>query len=482
MSDTVRARCALGELAGARGDGVARFRAVPYAAPPVGPRRFAPPEPPARWGGARDATRPGPIAPQPPSRLRAAMGDFTREQSESCLTLDITTPAPDGARRPVVVWLHGGAFLSGAGSLDWYDGAALARTGDVVVVGVNYRLGPLGFLHLPGLGDGLMGLRDMGMALRFVAEHIAAFGGDPANVTVMGQSAGGNAILRLLAWPETAGLFRRAIVQSAPPRPGPGPEEATARARRLMALLGIDPDARAAAERLRAAPAAALVDLQMRIARERARFADIEPAFPPLADQAGSLEAFSSIVASGIARRGVDLLCGHTREEMHAFFVADAAMAAPEPAKVAERFAALAGSAQAIEGYRRRRPGGSVRDALGDLVTEHRFRRPLLALLDRVAATERPAFLYRFDWAPAGSPWRACHCIELPFVFGTWRAWRPPMVAGGDDEQMRALSETMTRMWAAFARTGDPSLPGLCWPAYARGARAMLRIGTVLEA
>ncbi|MBV8869955.1 MAG: carboxylesterase family protein [Acetobacteraceae bacterium] len=117
MSETVRARCALGELAGARGDGVARFRAVPYAAPPVGPRRFAPPEPPARWGGARDATRPGPIAPQPPSRLRAAMGDFTREQSESCLTLDITTPAPDGARRPVVVWLHGGAFLSGAGSL-----------------------------------------------------------------------------------------------------------------------------------------------------------------------------------------------------------------------------------------------------------------------------------------------------------------------------------------------------------------------------
>jgi para-nitrobenzyl esterase len=142
-----RACTALGDLAGLAGDGVLKFRGVPYALPPVGARRFAPPAPPEPWDGVRDATRHGPIRPQPSSRLRMAMGEFSRDQGEDCLTLTIATPATDDSRLPVIVWLHGGAWLSGAGSLDWYDGGPLARDGDVVVVGVNYRLGPLGFLN-----------------------------------------------------------------------------------------------------------------------------------------------------------------------------------------------------------------------------------------------------------------------------------------------------------------------------------------------
>ncbi len=318
---------------------------MPFAAPPIGALRFAPTQPPAAWTGLRNARRHGPIAPQPPSRLRAAMGDFTRPQDEDCLTLTITTPSADDARRPVLVWLHGGAWLSGAGSLDWYDGAALARAGDAVVVGVNYRLGPLGFLCWPGLADGLMGLRDIAAALRFVRDHIAAFGGDPANVTVMGQSAGGAAILRLLAMGEARGLFRRAIVQSGPPRGGPPTEEANRRARRLMRLLDIDPASPGAADRLRAAPAAPLVAAQLQIARENARFAEVEPAFPPVFDDFAGVGAFSDRVARACAEQDVDMLIGTTREEMHAFVVADPAMSDPDPEKVAERFAALAGSA-----------------------------------------------------------------------------------------------------------------------------------------
>ncbi len=461
------ARTSLGDLHGLQGDGVIRFRAVPYAAPPTGPRRFAPPVPPESWSGVRDARAHGPIAPQPLSRLRLAMGDFApREQSEDCLTLTIATPAADAARRPVLVWLHGGAWLSGAGSLDWYDGGPMARAGDVVVVGVNYRLGPLGFLHYPGLADGMMGLRDIVAALNFVQAEIAAFGGDPDRVTLMGQSAGAGAILRLIVMDETRGLFHRAAVQSGTPRRGLAASEATARACRLMRLLEIDPDASDAAERLRAAPAEEMVQLQMQIARENARFAEAEPAFPPVFDDFGDVDSFSGRIAQAAAERGIDFIMGATREEMHAFFVADPAMASPNPAAVAERFATLAGSAGAIEAYRRRRPGGDARDLLGDLVTDHRFRLPLLGLAERIARAGRSVFLYRFDWAAPNSPWQACHCIELPFVFGTLAAWDAPMLAGIDAGQFRDLSDTMIASWTGFARTGKVALPHLPWTAF----------------
>ncbi len=477
---TVRARTSLGELLGVWKEGVARFRAVPYAAPPVGPRRFVPPAPPAPWTGLRDATRHGPIAPQPPSRLRLAMGEFAREQDEDCLTLTIATPAADAGRRPVLVWLHGGAWLSGAGSLDWYDGAALARSGDVVVVGVNYRLGPLGFLHFPDLADGLMGLRDMVAALRFVRDQIAAFGGDAGNVTLMGQSAGGGAILRLLEMEETRGLFHRAIVQSGAPRGGPGSVEATARGRRLMQLLEIDPDAADAPARLRAAPVGPMIALQMQIARENARFAEIEPAFPPVFDDFGSVEAFSDRIARAAAERGIDFILGTTREEMHAFFGADPAMALPDPEAVAERFSTLAGAADAIEAYRRRRPGGSLRDLLADLVTDHRFLFPLLGLAERIARTGWRAHVYEFDWSPPHSPWQACHCIELPFVFGTLAAWDAPMLAGMDAAEYAGLSAAMMAAWTRFARTGDPAGPDLPWPGYDADRRQTMRFGRLV--
>jgi para-nitrobenzyl esterase len=476
MSDI--ARTALGDVIGARADGVVRFHAVPYARPPLGALRFAPPKPPAPWDKQIDARTPGPIAPQPPSRLRLAMGDFTRAQSEDCLTLHIATPAADDARRPVIVWLHGGAFLSGAGSLAWYDGGTLARTGDAVVVGVNYRLGPLGYLCWPGVSDGLMGLYDMIAALRFVQAHIAAFGGDPDNVTVMGQSAGAVAIMRLLNMPETDGLFRRAIVQSGPPRRGQDPETALARARRLMTLLDIDVDASDAIERLRRVPAEQLATLQIQIARENARFGETDPAFPPAFDDGGDAGAFADRVAAACAARGVDVLIGWTREEMHAFFVADPGMAEPDPAKVSARFEALTGSSDSIERYRRRRPGASLRDLLGDVVTDYRFAFPAIGLAERLHRVGQGAFVYRFDWAAPASPWQACHCIDLPFVFGNRAAWDAPMLNGMDEAEYAGLSGLMMGSWAGFARNGDP---GLGWPRYAPERREILRFDRVVE-
>ncbi|MFM7570880.1 MAG: carboxylesterase family protein, partial [Betaproteobacteria bacterium] len=178
MSASPTARISSGILRGAVENDVCVFRAVPYAAPPVGPLRFAMPAPVTPWTGERDASKNGPVPPQPASRLRSAMGDFSAEQGEDCLTLTIATPAADGRRRPVLIWLHGGAFWTGAGSIDWYSGVSMARHGDIVVVGVNYRLGALGFMHVPGVAEPNLGLHDQMAALSWVAREITAFGGD----------------------------------------------------------------------------------------------------------------------------------------------------------------------------------------------------------------------------------------------------------------------------------------------------------------
>jgi para-nitrobenzyl esterase len=188
---------AQGKLSGVLAGGVAVFRGVPYAAAPRGALRWAPPASPAAWVGVRDATKDGPAPPQFPSRLERVMGrvDFANGQGEDCLTLTINAPWPvGGGKRPVLVFFHGGAWMSGAGSLSLYNGAPLARGGDVVVVGVNYRLGALGYLYVPELanaGGANHGLLDHVAALRWVRDNIAAFGGDPGNVTLFGQSAGG---------------------------------------------------------------------------------------------------------------------------------------------------------------------------------------------------------------------------------------------------------------------------------------------------
>jgi para-nitrobenzyl esterase len=209
-----------GKVEGVEHDGVLVFRGIPYAAPPVGPRRFLPPAREAAWDGVRDATRFSPEIAQADLPIARMLGSGGANSSEDGLYLNVWTPACDDARRPVMVWIHGGAYIFGSGSVAWYDGTRFARQGDVVLVTINYRLGPLGFLHLadefgPALaGSGNAGILDQVAALEWVRESIAGFGGNPDDVTIFGESAGANSVGTLLGLPAARGLFHKAIAQS----------------------------------------------------------------------------------------------------------------------------------------------------------------------------------------------------------------------------------------------------------------------------
>lgn len=476
-------------MRGAGEDGVAVFRAVPYAAPPIGLLRFEPPAPAAAWTGERDATRHGPIAPQPPSRLRMAMGDFSHPQDEDCLTLTIWTPAVDNTKRPVLIWFHGGAFLSGAGSLPWYSGATMARRGDVVVVGVNYRLGVLGFMHLPGVSPPNLGLRDQFAALEWVSRNIAAFGGDPDNITIAGQSAGGFSVLAMLAVPKMRALFRRAIAQSAPiGRMLRSPAGAAELGRKMQEMLGIS-----SPQQWKEVPAQDIVAAQFKLTVASAQFAGATPPFTPVADGDLFGDELMPAALAGAAER--DVMLGHTRDEMAAFFALDQRVKTAPPDLIARRFRDYFGAAAelAIAEYGLRARSTSPEHLLGEMTGDAIFAGGTFDFAERVAAMGRPAHVYRFDWtapqtsalapqasasapqqsasAPVASPnagaFAACHCCEIPFVFDNFDHWNAPMLAGADPASMRALGDKMQDAWIAFARTGDPSHPGLPpWPRY----------------
>jgi para-nitrobenzyl esterase len=471
-----------GDLRGIQLDGGVQFRGVPYAAPPVGELRFAPPREVAAWSGVRAADQHGPIAPQLPSRLRTVMGDFERQWSEDCLTLTISTSAADTGARPVLVWLHGGAYLTGAGSLDWYDGMRLAEAGDVVVVGVNYRLGALGFLCYPGLSDGTLGVRDVAAALGWIQDNIGAFGGDPKRVTLMGQSAGASIITYLLARGRAPGLFQRAILQS--PHTGVPPFTrafAQERAESLLDLLGIDrSDPAAVPARLRAEPVERILDATGQLARATAGFGRVTPPLLPVFDDLATPADLIAAAARGAGAAAIDLIVGTTREEANAFLVYDPAMQDPDPAQVTERFAALGGDANAIEQYRRRRPGVGLRALLSDLLTDHRFLLASLQFAEAATNAGARAWVYQFDWSPSESPLGACHCIELPFVFGNLDAWPgAAMLDGADPAMVAALSATIQAAWLAFVKTGDPT-SGVLWPPYLPAGRQTMQFGAVV--
>lgn len=441
----------VGALQGEQGRGVVRFRGIPYASA----TRFGPPVPVSGWTGTLDATRHGPIGPQPRSRLALAMGDYERPQAEDCLSLTIATPGLDGAR-PVLVFLHGGAYWTGAGSLDWYDGGVLAAENRLVVVSVNYRLGVVGFLAHPQLSPGNRGIEDMEAALAWVQANIAAFGGDPGNVTVAGQSAGAHAIHCLLTRPSAKGLFHRAMMMSGIPRMAPMARGVAADvAERMAAHLGLP------LRGLLGAPMSALIEANIHMVRAFAGFADIGLPLLPVVD--GDDEAVADPVAflkagaEAAAARQVDILIGATREEMHAFFAPDPGFDAPDPALVAAKFAELAGNAGAIEVYRARRPDGTVRDLVGDLVTDHMFRLPAEEFAAAARAAGARVHTFSFDWAAPGNKFKACHCIDLPFLFGNFAQWPDAaMLAGGDPAAMEALSARMRAAVAGFATDGNP--------------------------
>ena len=479
-TETLPVETTAGVLRGARENGIAVFRCVPYAAAPVGDLRFSPPQPPPAWNGVRDATTDGPIAPQGRSRLAHIMGDFECPQSEDCLTLTIWTPAPDGAKRPVLVWIHGGAFSSGAGSLPWYSGERFAANGGMVVVSINYRLGALGFLCLPGVSEGNLGLLDQLAALDYVRANIAAFGGDPENVTVAGQSAGAAAIVILMTMPRAGGLFRRAILQSTPfGRMGRTLDDAHRIGRRLLDVLGVEP---AEASKLKSLPVTELVRAQGEVARLEKKFADTFAPFWPVIDGSVYPGKVAPALKAG-AGAGIDTMIGTTREEMAAFYCIDEQVARAGPGAVEAVFASMFKSDWRLyyDEISRRRASNSNAALLGELMTDAGFRRGSLRMAQWRADQGHPVYLYQFDWqSPAG--FESCHCLEIPFVFNNLANWTDsPMLKGANPDESVALAAAMHGAWIAFARSGKPDHARLPpWPPYQREGRMTMRFDRVI--
>ncbi len=468
-----------GRIRGVTDAGIHRFLGVPYGAPPVGDQRFRRARPVEPWDGVRPAVEHGPPSIQAPGRP-GPLSLAATPMSEDCLVANVWTPGLDG-RRPVMVWLHGGGFTQGDASGPLYDGTNLARRGDVVVVGLNHRLGLLGFLHLEGrLGPGYegsdnAGLLDVVLALRWIAANAERFGGDPGCVTLFGESGGGGKVSALLAMPEAAGLFHRAIIESGPPFQFGDPTSAEAVLDEVLAELGLGPGE---ARRLLDLPPDRLFAVQVALG------AGGGPgpggmSFAPVSGTVALPLRPEEAVARG-ASADVPLIIGTNEHEARFMtFMAPELAGGGPPIDDAELIERLAGGCDhGVEGlvahYRRAFPELSNVDLLL-LVESEQFRIRSLRLAEpKVTGGRAPVYSYLFRRtsaavADAGS----FHGMEMPFVFDNLHAM--PYLLG--DEGSTELAAQMSTRWAAFARTGRPDVEGLePWPTYSLDRRATMLI------
>ena len=476
--DELTVQTAAGAVRGEASGGVRRFLGVPYAAPPAGPRRFALPQAPETWEGARDATWPGPTAPQilkpfPGLDVAPLIGEgWTR--GDDYLTLNIWAPQGGVSDLPVMVFIHGGGFVLGSKDAAIHDGSGFARSG-VICVAINYRLAVEGFLPIPGIPTNL-GLRDQIFALQWVRDNIAAFGGDPANVTIFGESAGAMSVANLLTSPLAKGLFRRAIVQSG----HGGMTRDIGIAQRLVGKIAkrmkITPDA----EGFRSKPPEAYLPVLQKLASPLA--VDLrdetgrEPVFGisrfiPVHGDDVLPQPFDALLTKG-AGADVDLLIGTNREEMNLYFgptgirrkipglLARFLLSRSQPkAKAVLRDYGL--------GQDGVRPGDAMTLAMSDLV----FRWPARRFAE---AHKGHTWFYELEWqTPAcDGTLGACHGAELPFVFDTLASVTGPQGLAGENPPQE-LADRVHGLWIQFARTG--TLP---WPEYDAKSRMVHLLGS----
>jgi para-nitrobenzyl esterase len=470
----------LGALRGASRSGCESFLGVPYAAAPVGALRFEPPQPPAPWRGERDASAHGAAPLQARDGLSFELGLLAEHpQSEDCLTMNVWRPAAAASEpRAVMVWLHGGAFASGTAAGPAYQGGALARRGDVLVVTLNYRVGALGFLALGGARANL-GLQDQIAALRFVQREIGAFGGDPQRVTVFGESAGAGSLVALLAMPAARGLFARAIVQSAAPAGQLGAADAAARARQLGEKLG--GDVRDLAW-LRALPAERILAAQAQCAEAGSR--RIGMFFAPVVDGATLPDWPLRAIAAGCAR-DVALVVSTTADEMRLFQLVPGFGAMPEAALVPFVAAKLAGAREARTAVAQRivdaYPGAAPLDRFFALETDASLFVPSAHLAEAQSRIRADTWMARFVWASPlrGGALGACHALDVPFALGTFDASPALRAFAGDSAAASRVAHATMDTWASFARSGDPTHAslGCAWPRYDAAERATLALG-----
>ncbi len=459
-----------GMVQGVQEGTISSWKGIPYAQPPLGERRFRPPQPPEAWPGVLQTTQFGPMAMQPPSMPAELLRRLSI--SEDCLTLNIWSPGADAQLRPVLVWIHGGGWLIGSGRL--HDGTSLATLGDVVVVTLNYRLGPFGFLHLAELGDewyaasGNCGILDQLAALQWVQDNIAAFGGDPHRVTVFGESAGAMSIGTLLALPAAQGLFQQAILQSGTVGPIRSSTEATTLARTFLKILDVRPEALSplkhiSAERLVEA-ASALPDWQGTTgAGDMIHFAPVIDGVilpqPPL-----------QAIASGVAKH-IPIIVGTTKDECLFYPFADPTWREANDETLIRRVKQQVGVAwPSVAPFYL---GDQSDEQPLSLLTFDQFIFPAIQFTEAQVRYGAPVWIYRFDWySPLFGG--AAHTLDRIFV---WNLAENPTIQHmtGDAPERVQLAQLMQRAWIAFARSGDPTIPDLpTWPRYDLEQRATM--------
>jgi carboxylesterase type B len=479
-----------GKVRGSRADGVHVFKGIPYAAPPFGAHRLRPPQPVEAWSGVRDALAFGAEPPQlrPDPQIRALLPD-PGCSGEDCLNLNIWSPAPGSARLPVMVWIPIGMFEACPGAL--YDGSRFARDG-VVCVTINCRVGAEGFLYLAD-GDANLGLLDQLAALAWVRDNIAAFGGDPDNVTIFGESAGAMSVGTLLSMPRAEGLFRRAIAESGAAHQ----VMSAATARRVGLLFAERLGVPATREAMAAVPADRFLAAQAELKGELlahpdpARWGDevvtsVLPWQPVVDGDVIPARPIDRIAAGAGAR--VDVMVGSNTDDWRLFRVADGSIDQITDQILTGPVAVYGYQAVAAYGlpvdrglaaYRAAHPPARPGDLLAAVQTDWWCRVPAIRLADAHAKGPAATFMYEFAWRSPAFEGRlgACHGLEIPFVFDTLDKGADqmlgPLLGPAPPQQ---LADKMHAAWIAFATHGDPG-----WPRYNRGRRATMRFDTISE-
>jgi para-nitrobenzyl esterase len=478
-----------GKVQGLELDGVHVFRGIPFAKPPVGDLRWRRPQPEEPWSDVRDATQFSKESAQSPFPMAALFGGEQPANSEDSLYLNVWTPGLDDAHRPVMVWVHGGAFMNGSGTTPWYDGTRFALHGDAVVVTINYRLASFGFLHLADLfgdefaGSGNLGILDQVAALEWVRDNIEAFGGDPDRVTVFGESAGGGSVGTLLGLPSARGLFAAAIPQSGAASWWSPRERANAIAERIIDALGVKAGDVAA---LRAKTTEEILAAQQVAGTETRALTDEQGVglpFQPVVDGDSLPRPPLDSIAAGNAH-GVRVLVGTNRHEMTLFHLMDESLAQIDEAGLLRRTRTwfdAEHAEQLVAGYRASRPDGSLLDVWTDISTDAVFRVPAIRLAEAQLA-HGPVWMYQFTWeTPVFGGLRSTHALEIPFVFDALDKPGSDMFTGGGTERQQ-LADAMHGAWVAFARDGKPQHQGLpAWPQYDTERRATMRFDTTCE-
>ncbi|MGE3690826.1 MAG: carboxylesterase/lipase family protein [Novosphingobium sp.] len=477
-----------GKVRGMRSGGLSRFFGIPYGTD-TARHRFQPAHAPEPWAGIRNCNELGPKTPQGPITISGVMNRMSGQakalpiimkvaaltrgdvpQSEACLVLNVITPdASPRRKRPVMVWLHGGGFAMGSGWDAMIDGSQLAAHGDVVYVSLNHRLNALGFLYLGGLhadfaDSGNAGMLDIVLALEWVRDNIAQFGGDPHNVTIFGQSGGGAKVSTLLGMPPARGLFHKAIAMSGPVVKAVERTDAMAIAEQTLAKLGV---AKSDVHTLQTMDHRKVIDAASSVRLPPGDGGIVSRTLAPMAD-GRSLPVHPFHPAATDISRNIPLMIGTARDECTMFMAGDPELGAMSAEHALARFKEAMGDARgeaSFKAYRAAYPDDDPSYLVSSMMTDRMFRSDSIVMADRKSAQNAaPVFLYRVDYRPrvADGILRSPHGTEVPLVFGT----KVPVEFMGAGPEVDALSGTMMNAWLRFARSGNPDGKDLTWPRF----------------